>query len=59
MKLTRPLIVAAALAAALAGAALAGAVAHKTSAVKTVSVTEKEFHITLSARKATAGRSGS
>ena len=55
MKLTRPFIVAAALAAALAGAALAGVVAHKSATVKTISVTEKEFHITLATRKGTAG----
>jgi plastocyanin len=55
MKLTRPLIVAAALAAAVAGAAFAGVVAHKTATVKTVGVTEKEFHISLSTRKGAAG----
>ena len=55
MKLTRPLIVAAALAAALAGAALAGVVAHKGAAVKTIKVTEKEFHITLSTRTGAVG----
>ena len=55
MKLTRPFLVAAALAAALAGAALAGVVAHATATVKTINVTEKEFHITLSTRKAAVG----
>jgi len=55
MKLTRPLIVAAALAAAVAGAAFAGVVAHKSAAVKTVNVTEKEFHISLSPAKGAAG----
>ena len=55
MKLTRPFIVAAALAAALAGAALAGVVAHATATVKTISVTEKEFHISLSTRKGAVG----
>jgi plastocyanin len=55
MKLTRPLIVAAALAAALAGAALAGVVAHKSATVKTITVSEKEFHISLSARKGVVG----
>jgi uncharacterized cupredoxin-like copper-binding protein len=55
MKLTRPVLVAAALAAALAGAAFAGVVAHSTATVRTVSVTEKEFHISLSTRKGTAG----
>lgn len=56
MKLTRPLVIAAALAVALAGAAFAGAVAHKSAATVTVTVTEKEFHIGLSTRKGTAGR---
>jgi uncharacterized cupredoxin-like copper-binding protein len=55
MKLTRPLILVAALAAALAGAALAGVVAHKGATVKTISVTEKEFHISLSTRKGAVG----
>jgi uncharacterized cupredoxin-like copper-binding protein len=55
MKLTRPLIVAAALAAALAGAALAGVVVHSSATVKTITVTEKEFHISLSARKGVVG----
>jgi uncharacterized cupredoxin-like copper-binding protein len=55
MKLTRPLIIAAALAAALAGAALAGVVTHKGATVKTIKVTEKEFHISLSTRKGAAG----
>ncbi len=55
MKLTRPLIVAAALAAALAGAALAGVVTHKGADVKTIKVGEKEFHITLSTRKGAVG----
>ena len=55
MKLTRPLILVAALAAALAGAALAGVVAHKGATVKTINVTEKEFHITLSSRKGVVG----
>ena len=55
MKLTRPLIVAAALAAALAGAALAGVVTHKGADVKTIKVTEKEFHITLSTRTGAVG----
>ena len=55
MKITRPLIVAAALAAALAGAAFAGVVVHKSATIKTVKVTEKEFHISLSPAKGTAG----
>jgi uncharacterized cupredoxin-like copper-binding protein len=55
MKLTRPLIVAVALAAALAGAALAGVVTHKGADVKTIKVTEKEFHITLSTRTGAVG----
>ena len=55
MKLTRPLIVAAVLAAALAGAALAGVVTHKGADVKTIKVGEKEFHITLSTRRGAAG----
>jgi len=55
MKLTRPLIVAAALAAAVAGAAFAGVVAHQSANVNTVKVTEKEFHISLSPAKGTAG----
>jgi uncharacterized cupredoxin-like copper-binding protein len=55
MKLTRPLIVAAVLAVALAGAALAGVVTHKGANVKTIKVTEKEFHITLSSRTGAVG----
>jgi uncharacterized cupredoxin-like copper-binding protein len=55
MKLTRPLIVAAVLAVALAGAALAGVVTHKGANVKTIKVTEKEFHITLSTRNGAVG----
>jgi uncharacterized cupredoxin-like copper-binding protein len=55
MKLTRPIIVAAALAAALAGAALAGVVAHKSATVKTITVTEKEFRIGLSTKKGAVG----
>ncbi len=55
MKLTRPLILAAALAAALAGAALAGVVTHRSATVKTIGVTEKEFHISLSTRKGAVG----
>jgi hypothetical protein len=55
MKLTRPLIVAAVLAAALAGAALAGVVTHKGTDLKTIKVTEKEFHITLSTRTGAVG----
>ncbi len=55
MKLTRPFIVAAALAAALAGAALAGVVAHRSATVTTIRVTEKEFHISLSTSKGAVG----
>ena len=55
MKLTRPLIVAAALAAALAGAAFAGVVAHSSATAKTINVTEKEFHISLSPKKGAVG----
>lgn len=55
MKLTRPFLVAAALAVALAGAAFAGVVAHKGAAKLTVNVTEKEFHIALSSRTGLAG----
>ena len=52
MKLTRPCIVAAALAAALAGAAFAGVVVHKSATVQTIKVTEKEFHISIPAKHA-------
>ena len=55
MKLTRPFLVAAALAVALAGAAFAGVVAHKGAAKLTVTVTETEFHIALSPKKGTVG----
>lgn len=55
MKLTRPLIVAAALAASLAGAAFAGVVAHRSATVKTIHVTEKEFHISLSPKQGAVG----
>jgi uncharacterized cupredoxin-like copper-binding protein len=55
MKLTRPLIVAGALAAALAGAALAGVVTHKSADLTTIKVTEKEFHIALSTRTGAVG----
>ena len=55
MKLTRPIIVAAALAAALAGAALAGVVAHRSATVKTITVTEREFRIALSTKKGAVG----
>jgi uncharacterized cupredoxin-like copper-binding protein len=52
MKLTRPIIVAAALAVALLGAAAAGVVAHASGNVKTINVTEKEFHISVSGKGA-------
>jgi uncharacterized cupredoxin-like copper-binding protein len=52
MKLTRPITVAAALAVALLGAAAAGVVAHAGANVKTINVTEKEFHITVSGKGA-------
>ena len=55
MKLTRPFIVATALAVALAGAAFAGVVAHKGATKTTINVTEREFHISLSTMKASAG----
>lgn len=52
MKLTRPTTVAAAIAVALLGAAAAGVVAHASANVKTINVTEKEFHISVSGKGA-------
>ena len=56
MKLTRPFLLAAVPAVALLGAATAGVVAHASTTKTTINVTEKEFRITLSSHKATAGR---
>ena len=56
MKLTRPFLLAAVPAVALLGAATAGIVAQAGTAKTTINVTEKEFRITLSSHKATAGR---
>jgi uncharacterized cupredoxin-like copper-binding protein len=55
MKLTRPSTLAAALVVALLGAAAAGVVAHAGASTKTITVTEKEFRIVLSAKTASAG----
>lgn len=55
MNLTRPHTLAAALAVALLGAAAAGVVAHASGTAKTITVTEKEYKIGLSTRKAAAG----
>ncbi len=55
MKLTRPTTVAAAFAVALLGAATAGVVAHASASTKTITVTEKEFHIGLSTKKGAEG----
>jgi hypothetical protein len=56
MKPARLALVPAALAVALLGAATAGVVARASVAKATITVTEREFHITLSARKAPTGR---
>jgi uncharacterized cupredoxin-like copper-binding protein len=55
MKLTRTTLMAAVLAVAVLGAAAAGVVAHASASSKTIGVTEKEFKITLSPKKATPG----
>jgi uncharacterized cupredoxin-like copper-binding protein len=58
MKLTRPIVLAIVAALALLGAATAVVVAHagaKKKGPATITVTEKEFHLTLSTHKATAG----
>ena len=55
MRPTRPILVATALAVALLGAATAGVVAHASARVKTVNVTEREYHITLSPKTAAPG----
>jgi len=57
MKLRHPFLIAAVVALAVLGAATAGIVTTPSSATKTtIKVTEKEFHITLSSHKATAGQ---
>ena len=55
MRPTRPLILATAFAVAVLGAATAGVVAHAGARAKTITVTEKEFHITVSAKKVAPG----
>ena len=55
MKTPRPTILAATVATALLGAAVAGVVAHAGATVKTINVSEKEFKITLTPKKASAG----
>jgi uncharacterized cupredoxin-like copper-binding protein len=55
MKLTRPTLMATVLAVALLGAAAAGVVAHASASSKTIAVTEKEYKITLTPKKATPG----
>jgi uncharacterized cupredoxin-like copper-binding protein len=57
MKHMRPIAIAAAFALALLGAALAGVVAHAGArATKTITVSEKEFKITLSSKKMAPGK---
>lgn len=55
MKLTRPILLAATVAIAVLGAATAVVVAHAGAKKTEINVTEKEFRITLSSHKATAG----
>jgi uncharacterized cupredoxin-like copper-binding protein len=55
MNLTRPSTLAAALVVALLGAAAAGVVAHAGASTKTITVTEKEYRIVLSAKTTPAG----
>jgi nitrite reductase (NO-forming) len=55
MKLTRLFLLAAAVAVGLLGVATAGYVAHAGAAKTTVNVTEKDFSITLSPRRAPIG----
>lgn len=55
MKLTRPSTLAAVLAVALLGALAAGVVAHASATTKTIKVTEREYRIGLSTRRAAAG----
>jgi uncharacterized cupredoxin-like copper-binding protein len=55
MKPTRVHTVAAVLAVALLGAGVAGVVAHASARTTTITVTEKEFKIGLSAKKVAAG----
>ncbi|HZQ81064.1 MAG TPA: plastocyanin/azurin family copper-binding protein [Gaiellaceae bacterium] len=52
MKLTRGSTVAIAFAVALPAAAAAGVVAHASAATKTINVTEREYHITVSGKGA-------
>ena len=52
MKLTRSSTIATAFAVALLGAAAAGVVAHASANTKTINVTEREYHISLSGKGA-------
>jgi uncharacterized cupredoxin-like copper-binding protein len=56
MKIPRTWAVAAFLGLALVGAATAGVVAHSTASTKTIKVSEREYHITLSTTKPAAGK---
>lgn len=52
---TRPLLLGTTLVAAAVGSAAAGVVAHAGRSAKTITVTAREYHISLSASKASAG----
>lgn len=58
MKHTRPITIASVFALALLGAALAGVVAHASAraTTRTISVTEREYKITLSSKKVAPGK---
>jgi uncharacterized cupredoxin-like copper-binding protein len=56
MKLSRTTVLGLALGLAVLGAATAGVVAHATASTKTITVTEREYHIALSAASAPSGR---
>jgi uncharacterized cupredoxin-like copper-binding protein len=55
MKANRPTIAAATVVVALLGAALAGFVAHASTKKTTITVKEKEYHLTLSSKKGVVG----
>lgn len=54
-RVNRPILLAAALAVAVLGAAVAGVVAHADSTATTIRVTAREYHLTLTPKKANAG----
>jgi uncharacterized cupredoxin-like copper-binding protein len=56
MRISRAWAIAAVLGLALVGAAAAGVVAHSTASSKTIRVSEREYHITLSTTKPAAGK---